>query len=75
MKETKRAVRDTRAGVEKMAVGHHIGDRSHVIQKQKDTRTGALDEEENLYNIDDSEYDAVCHMQWPVPASVSVHLI
>ncbi|XP_027247553.1 myeloid leukemia factor 1 isoform X1 [Cricetulus griseus] len=56
IKETRRAVRDSDSGLEKMAVGHHIHDRAHVIKKSKNNRTG--DEEVNQEFINMNECDA-----------------
>ena len=55
MRETKRAVRDSKSGVEKLAVGRHIGDRGHVITKQKNTNTGDLEENHDYTNLDEGE--------------------
>nr|XP_048280724.1 myeloid leukemia factor 1 isoform X3 [Myodes glareolus] len=56
IKETRRAIRDSDSGLEKMAVGHHIHDRAHVIKKSKNNRTG--DEEVNQEFINMNESDA-----------------
>nr|XP_023415936.1 myeloid leukemia factor 1 isoform X2 [Cavia porcellus] len=56
IKETRRAMRDSDSGLEKMAVGHHIHDRAHVIKKSKNNKTG--DEEVNQEFINMSESDA-----------------
>ncbi|KAM4887778.1 myeloid leukemia factor 1 isoform 2-T2 [Thomomys bottae] len=56
IKETRKAIRDSDSGLEKMAVGHHIHDRAHVIQKSKNNRTG--DEEVNQEFINMNESDA-----------------
>uniref|UniRef100_H0WY59 Myeloid leukemia factor 1 n=1 Tax=Otolemur garnettii TaxID=30611 RepID=H0WY59_OTOGA len=56
IKETRRAMRDSDSGLEKMAVGHHIHDRAHVIKKSKNNRTG--DEEVNQEFINMNENDA-----------------
>jgi len=40
VKETRRSVRDTERGLEKMEIGHHIGQRGHVIEKRRDRTTG-----------------------------------
>ncbi|XP_048203161.1 myeloid leukemia factor 1 isoform X2 [Perognathus longimembris pacificus] len=56
IKETRKAIRDSDSGLEKMAVGHHIHDRAHVIQKSKNNRTG--DEEVNQEFINMHESDA-----------------
>lgn len=52
VKETKKMVRDTEKGVEKLAIGHHIGDRAHIIERQK-YKDGKMEEVVNLENLDD----------------------
>ncbi|XP_031305755.1 myeloid leukemia factor 1 isoform X3 [Camelus dromedarius] len=56
IKETRRSLRDSESGLEKMAVGHHLQDRAHVIKKSKNNRTG--DEEVNQEFINMNESDA-----------------
>uniref|UniRef100_A0A8C0XIQ4 Myeloid leukemia factor 1 n=2 Tax=Castor canadensis TaxID=51338 RepID=A0A8C0XIQ4_CASCN len=56
IKETRRAMRDSDSGLEKMAIGHHIHDRAHVIKKSKNNKTG--DEEVNQEFINMNENDA-----------------
>ena len=56
VRETRRAVRDSSRGVEKMAIGHHIRDRAHVIERKRDTRTGEQEENQELINLDDGEF-------------------
>uniref|UniRef100_A0A4X1SID5 Myeloid leukemia factor 1 n=2 Tax=Sus scrofa TaxID=9823 RepID=A0A4X1SID5_PIG len=56
IKETRRALRDSESGLEKMAVGHHLQDRAHVIKKSKNNKTG--DEELNQEFINMNESDA-----------------
>jgi myeloid leukemia factor 1 len=38
-----------------MAVGHHIGERSRVIEKEQNIRTGEREEREELINLDEEE--------------------
>ncbi|XP_063105322.1 myeloid leukemia factor 1 isoform X3 [Cavia porcellus] len=61
IKETRRAMRDSDSGLEKMAVGHHIHDRAHVIKKSKNNKTG--DEEVNQEFINMSERRNVFKVQ------------
>nr|XP_045759435.1 myeloid leukemia factor 1 isoform X2 [Mirounga angustirostris] len=56
IKETRKAMRDSDSGLEKMAVGHHLHDRAHVIKKSKNNKTG--DEELNQEFINMNESDA-----------------
>ncbi|OBS66060.1 hypothetical protein A6R68_05398, partial [Neotoma lepida] len=55
IKETRRAVRDSDSGLEKMAVGHHIHDRAHVIKKSKNNRTGDEEVNQEFININESD--------------------
>lgn len=54
VRETRKLVRDSEKGIEQLSVGHHIGDRAHVIERQK-TKDGAIEEVVNLENLDDEE--------------------
>ncbi|XP_045707326.1 myeloid leukemia factor 1 isoform X1 [Phyllostomus hastatus] len=56
IKETRKALRDSDSGLEKMAIGHHLHDRAHVIKKSKNNKTG--DEEVNQEFINMNESDA-----------------
>ncbi|XP_067897546.1 myeloid leukemia factor 1 isoform X2 [Heterodontus francisci] len=55
IKETRRAVRDTESGIEKMSVGHHIQDRAHVIQKSRNQRTGDEEIDQEYININEAD--------------------
>lgn len=57
IKETRKALRDSDSGLEKMSVGHHLRDRAHVIKKSKNSKTG--DEEVNQEFINMNESDAL----------------
>lgn len=57
IREMKKTVEDSRTGLKKMAVEHHIGDRAHVIEKKKNTYTGEQEEREDLINLDEEETD------------------
>ncbi|XP_044526854.1 myeloid leukemia factor 1 [Gracilinanus agilis] len=56
IKETRKALKDSDTGIEKMAVGHHIYDRGHVIRRERNSRTG--DQELNQEFINMQEADA-----------------
>ena len=55
IKETRKALKDTERDLEKMAIGHHIHDRGHVIERRKNTRTNDVDERQNYMGIDESK--------------------
>ena len=60
VRETRNLVRDSEKGIEKLSVGHHIGDRAHVVERQK-TRNGAIEEMVNLENLDDGKSYSLSH--------------
>ncbi|XP_068021935.1 myeloid leukemia factor 1 isoform X2 [Melanerpes formicivorus] len=55
VKETRRALRDSESGVEKMAIGHHLRERGHVIKKSKNSRTGDEEMNQEFINLDETE--------------------
>ncbi|XP_075892190.1 myeloid leukemia factor 1 isoform X2 [Nelusetta ayraudi] len=55
IKETRRALRDSESGMEKMAIGHHIQDRGHVVEKKVNNKTGERELNQNFQNMDESE--------------------
>ncbi|XP_072200865.1 myeloid leukemia factor 1 isoform X1 [Excalfactoria chinensis] len=55
VKETRKALKDSESGVEKMAIGHHIHDRAHVIKKSKNRKTGDEEMNQEFINLDESE--------------------
>lgn len=56
VKETKESVFDSRSGTKKMAIGHHIGERAHIIEKKKDLRNGDEEEHQEFINLEDGTY-------------------
>ncbi len=55
MRETRKMVRDSQTGVEKVEVGHRIGDRSHVVSKSRNVRTGDAEENHEYENLDEGQ--------------------
>lgn len=55
IKETQKTVQDSRTGVKKMAIGHHIGERAHVIEREQNCRTGHEEERQDFINLDEEE--------------------
>ena len=53
LREEKKALRDSRRDLEKMAIGRHIGDRGHVMQKQRNTRTNEVNQHQDLIGMDE----------------------
>ncbi|NXX24527.1 MLF1 factor, partial [Nicator chloris] len=55
VKETRRALKDSESGLEKIAIGHHIHDRAHVVEKSRNTKTGNEEMNQEFINLDESE--------------------
>ncbi|KAM9542809.1 myeloid leukemia factor 1 isoform 2-T3 [Guaruba guarouba] len=55
VKETRKALKDSESGLEKMAIGHHINDRAHVIEKSKNSKTGDEEMNQEFINLDENE--------------------
>ncbi|XP_053529532.1 myeloid leukemia factor 1 [Ictalurus punctatus] len=58
IKETRRTLRDTESGVEKMSIGHHINDRGHVIEKKHNKKSGEREFNQDFQNMDETEAQA-----------------
>lgn len=55
LRETRKTVQDSRTGVKKMAIGHHIGERAHIIEREQNYRNGAQEERQDFINLDEEE--------------------
>lgn len=55
LKETRRTVQDSTTGKKKMAIGHHLGERGHIIEKEQNLHTGEREEHEDFINLDESD--------------------
>ncbi|XP_052542569.1 myeloid leukemia factor 1 isoform X2 [Tympanuchus pallidicinctus] len=55
VKEIRKALKDSESGVEKMAIGHHIRDRAHVVKKSKNRKTGDEEMNQEFINLDENE--------------------
>ncbi|TRY58322.1 hypothetical protein DNTS_031769 [Danionella cerebrum] len=45
IKETRKCLRDSESGLQKMSIGHHIQDRGHVIERKENTEAQSFDQE------------------------------
>lgn len=55
IRETQKTVQDSRSGVKKMAIGHHIGDRAHIIEREQNMRSGQQEERQDFINLEEDE--------------------
>ncbi|KAK7882568.1 hypothetical protein WMY93_028742 [Mugilogobius chulae] len=58
IKETRRTIKDSESGVEKLSIGHHIQDRGHVMEKKYNNKTGEKEFNQDFQNLDESEANA-----------------
>lgn len=57
LRETQKTVQDSRSGVKKMAIGHHIGERAHIIEREQNLRSGQQEERQDFINLDEDDAD------------------
>lgn len=57
LRETQKTVQDSRSGVKKMAIGHHIGERGHIIEREQNLRSGQHEERQDFINLDEDDAD------------------
>ncbi|XP_066508545.1 myeloid leukemia factor 1 isoform X3 [Hoplias malabaricus] len=55
IRETRRALKDSESGLEKMSIGHHIQDRGHVIERKHNRKTGEKELNQDFQNLDETE--------------------
>ena len=55
IKETKKTVSDSRTGTRKMAIGHHIGERAHILEREHNVHSGDQEERQEFINLDEGK--------------------
>ena len=55
IRETRKTVRDSESGVEKMAVGRHLDDKGVVITRSRNRRTQEEEECKDFLNLDEGK--------------------
>nr|XP_055051875.1 myeloid leukemia factor 1 [Misgurnus anguillicaudatus] len=55
IKETRKSLKDSDSGLEKMSIGHHIQDRGHVIERKENRKTGERELNQDFQNMDETE--------------------
>lgn len=63
VKETRNSVQDSRSGLQKMAIGHHLGERAHIVEKERNRFTGEHIDNQEFINVDEDEADAF-NQEW-----------
>ncbi|KAM9326798.1 myeloid leukemia factor 2 isoform 1-T1 [Gastrophryne carolinensis] len=55
IRETRRTMRDSDSGLEKMSIGHHIGERSRIMERSHNHLTGDREERQEFINMDETD--------------------
>ncbi|KAG7474546.1 hypothetical protein JOB18_011920 [Solea senegalensis] len=55
IRETRRSMRDSESGLEQLAIGHHIGERAHIMERSRNRRTGDREERQDFINLDETD--------------------
>uniref|UniRef100_A0A8C6K6E7 Myeloid leukemia factor 2 n=1 Tax=Nothobranchius furzeri TaxID=105023 RepID=A0A8C6K6E7_NOTFU len=58
IRETRQSMRDSESGFERLAIGHHIGDRAHIMERSRNRRTGDREERQDFINLDETDAEA-----------------
>lgn len=56
IRETRQSMRDSESGLERLAIGHHIGDRAHIMERSRNRRTGDREERQDYINLDEGTF-------------------
>jgi len=70
VRKTRKSERNSVTGVDRMAIGHHIYDRGHIIERVKNQKTNEREEKQDFLNMDEEEKDAF-HREWMEKARIS----
>lgn len=55
VKETKKTVSDSRTGMRKLAIGHHIGERAHIVEREQNYQSGDQEERQEFINLEEGK--------------------
>lgn len=57
VRETQKTVCDSRSGTKKMSIGHHIGERGHIVEREHNMHSGDQEERQDFINLEEDEAD------------------
>jgi len=46
---------DSRSGVKKIAIGHHIGERAHVLEREQNLHSGDREDRQEFINLEEGK--------------------
>ncbi|XP_011502070.1 PREDICTED: myeloid leukemia factor isoform X2 [Ceratosolen solmsi marchali] len=74
VKETKKTVSDSRTGTRKMAIGHHIGDRAHILEREHNVHNGEQEEHQEFINLEEDDAETF-NKEWETKTKHSMGAI
>ncbi|XP_001602461.2 myeloid leukemia factor 2 isoform X1 [Nasonia vitripennis] len=74
VKETKKTVSDSRTGTRKMAIGHHIGERAHIIEREQNYQSGDQEERQEFINLEEEEAETF-NREWETKTKRTMNAI
>ncbi|XP_068753390.1 myeloid leukemia factor 1-like isoform X1 [Montipora capricornis] len=72
VRETQHSLRDSESGLHRMAIGHHLGERSHVIERSVNSKSGDEERKQDFINLDESDA-ADFDREWKERTRQSMH--
>uniref|UniRef100_UPI00398E9BD8 myeloid leukemia factor 2-like n=1 Tax=Pristiophorus japonicus TaxID=55135 RepID=UPI00398E9BD8 len=67
IRETRQSMRDSESGMEKVAIGHHIGERAHILERSRNRRTGDREQRQDFINLEEGEAQTEKGGAWSLP--------
>ena len=76
VKETRRSLYDSESGVKKMAVGHRLGEHSHMIERSHNLLSGERVERQDFVNLEEGRTEWVWEQKvgWVFGSGDCAHL-
>jgi len=63
VRQTRKSERNSETGTDRMAIGHHIHDRGHVVERIRNNQTNEREEKQNFINLDEDDRERF-HQEW-----------
>lgn len=72
VRQTRKSERNSETGTDRMAIGHHIHDRGHVVERIRNNRTNEREEKQDFINLDEDDREKF-HQEWQSKAGRRNH--
>lgn len=68
VRETQKTECDSISGTKKMSIGHHIGERAHIVEREQNVHSGDQEERQDFINIEEEDADEF-NKEWEIKTS------